>query len=123
MEGSEEDMVNGAKVSEEELMAERVVAASLAILRMHGRFERALGATGRVLQVTRGPFTLRHVTPFARMKGAPARYGVEVWITRRDKVFAAWREPFRVALFVRAPWMNALVPGSYQVPRAGTLMR
>src|SRR5262249_34374113 len=75
-------------------------------------------ADARVLQADMGGYTLRYVTPFSRMRRAPARYGIEVWLFRRGKVFSAWWKPFRVPLFIRGPWMNSFVPGSYVLPPA-----
>lgn len=108
---------------EDRVTVERIVSASIAVIARHGRFVRALGAEGNVLQVDAHHLSIRYITPFARMKRTPARYGIDIWQGGRGKVFAAWwdrSEPFRVATFVRGPWMNALVPGSF-VLRRGAL--
>lgn len=105
----EEEPVSGANPSDDRVMAERLVQASLLVFIEHGRFVRAAGAGGRVLQAETGGLTLRYVTPFARLARAPAKYGVEVWAVRRGKVFAVWWPPFRILVFVRGPWMNELV--------------
>jgi hypothetical protein len=117
--------VEGLNPSAEQVAAKRIVEASLIALRRHGHFVWAFGARGKVLQAEVGPFTVRYITPFARLARTPARYGVDIWLARHGKVFTAWWDPnpFRVTLFRRGSWTNAFAPGSCVSPPEGMAAR
>jgi hypothetical protein len=121
----EEDELDPVNPSAEQAAAMRIVEASLVALHRHGHFVWAFGARGKVLQADVGPFAVRYVTLFARLARAPARYGVDVWLARRGKVFTAWwaPSPLRVTLFRRGSWTNAFVPGSHVTPPEGMAAR
>ena len=53
-----------------------------------------------------------YTTPFSRLPGARAPYGLDVWFDFK-KVYSFWWDPPQIVRFNYGPWMNLIVENSY----------
>lgn len=99
--------------ADKEALARRIKDSAQKMVRGQGILETISG--GQVLSLDTQTISIVHTTPFSGFPGAPANYGIDIWVAGR-KVFSVWWEPFQVVAFHYGEWMNIFVSGSYRQP-------
>lgn len=95
--------------SERIALAQRVVNVGLKFLEDRGENVCLDCGDGYVRLATCGAFGFIYFTPFSYVNVAPRYYGLEVWATKKHKLFSYWWDPPLLRKFEDGPWCDFLL--------------
>lgn len=92
-------------------LAKGIRDSAILLLNKFGTTEIVSGHS--TLAYTEDGLHIIYTTPFTKWLGAPAPYGLDIWIEGRKVFNFVWNPP-DIICFKYGPWMNRFAPGSYQ---------
>lgn len=96
------------------VLAKDIAARSLSVLEDFGQNVCVNNQSGLVRLAVLGPIGLCLKTPFSSFPNSPRNYGVEVWTSKKSKVFSYWWDPPVLVSFIYGPWISCLLDYSIQ---------